>query len=120
MVTMKTLLRRAGLGLATGLLALGLFAGAGGASAAPLPAPHNVAAATSAASYYDPTIVIPRYVASGDPIAITGYGFDAYDAVTISLIGPDDEVVSSGTAYTVVAVDSYGTYIPVGLWITYD
>jgi hypothetical protein len=139
MLTMKSILRRTGLGLATGLLAVGLFAGAGGASAAPLVPAPTAAAATSAASYYDPTIVIPRYVASGNPIPIEGYSFDAYDSVTVSLIDPYGNVVSSGRAYidedgyfggrllvpavepgayTVVAVDSYGSYIPVGIWIT--
>src|SRR4051794_37988626 len=96
----KTLARRAGVGLATGLLAVGLFAGAGGASAAPLPHAPAVAATTSTASYYDPTLVVPRYVASGDPIRIDGYDFDDYDAVTIELVGPYGDILSSGTAYT--------------------
>lgn len=136
----STLLRRAGLGVATGLLALGLFAGPVGASAAPVvPAPAIQSAVTTAA-YYDPTVVIPSYVASGDAIAIAGYGFAAYDAVSVGLVDPYGDVVSSGTAYTdeygsfsgvlytpyvepggytIVVVDGYGTVVPVGFWITY-
>jgi len=76
-----------GVGVATGMLTLGLFVGAGGTSAAPLdapvasPAPVVQAGTTSASSYYNPTIAVPSYVASGDAIAIGGAGFDACDAV---------------------------------------
>jgi len=138
----RTLLRRVGRGVATGLLALGLFAGPIGASAAPLaPAPAPaVQAAVTAAAHHDPTVSVPRYVASGDAISIEGYGFAAYDVVSVGLVDPYGDVVSSGTAYTddygyfggvlytpyvepgaytIVAVDGYGTVVPVGLWITY-
>ena len=138
----SALLRRAGLGLATGLLALGLFAGPLGAAAAPLsPAPAPaIQSAVTAAAYYNPTVTVPRYVASGDAIAIEGYSFAAYDAVSVGLVDGYNDIVSSGTAYTdkhgsfsgslnvphlepgaytIIAVDGYGTVVPVGFWITY-
>lgn len=141
----RTLLRRAGLSVATGLLALGLFVGPGGASAAPLAATvatqaPAVQAAVTTAAYYNPTVTVPRYVASGDAISIEGYGFAAYDAVSIGLVDGYNDIVSTGTAYTdeygyfsgslyvpylepgaytLVAVDGYGNVIPVGFWITY-
>jgi len=139
------LLRRAGLGVATGLLALGLFAGPVGASAAPLAAAVAtrapvVQAAVTAAAYYNPTVTVPRYVASGDAIAVEGTYFAAYDTVSIGLVDGYNDIVSSGTtytneyghfsgaldvpylepgAYTLVAVDGYGNAVPVGFWITY-
>jgi hypothetical protein len=138
----RTLLRRAGLGVATAMLALGLFAGPRGASAAPLaPAPEPaVQAGVTTAAYYNPTVTVPRYVASGDAIAVAGTAFAAYDAVSIALVDGYNDIVSSGTAYTdeygdfsgaldvpylepgaytLIAVDGYGTVIPVGFWITY-
>lgn len=140
-----SLLRRAGLGVATGLLALGLFAGPVRASAAPLvatvtaPAPAVQAAVTTDA-YYNPTITVPRYVASGEAITIEGTDFAAYDTVSIGLVDGYSDIVGSGTAYTdeygsfsgalnvpylepgaytLVAVDGYGNAVPVGFWITY-
>lgn len=141
----SVLLRRAGLGMATGLLALGLFAGPVGASAVPLAATvasgaPMVQAAVTAAAYYNPTVTVPRYVASGAAIAVEGTYFAAYDTVSIGLIDGYNDIVSSGTtytdeyghfsgaldvpylepgAYTLVAVDGYGNAVPVGFWITY-
>lgn len=83
---------------------------------------------------------MPRYVASGDALAIEGYSFAAYDAVSVGLVDGYNDIVSSGTAYTdkhgsfsgslnvpylepgaytIIAVDGYGTVVPVGFWITY-
>ncbi len=138
----SALLRRAGLGMATGLLALGLFAWPLEASAAPLsPAPAPaIQSAVTTATYYNPTVTVPRYVASGDALAIEGYSFAAYDAVSVGLVDGYNDIVSSGTAYTdkhgsfsgslnvpylepgaytIIAVDGYGTVVPVGFWITY-
>lgn len=99
-----------------------------------------IQSAVTTAAYYDPTVVVPRYVASGDAIAVEGYGFAAYDTVHVGLVDGYNEIVSNGTAYTdeygtfsgslnvpylepgaytLVAVDGYGTAIPVGFWITY-
>lgn len=141
-----TLLRKVGLSVATSMLALGLFVGAGGASAAPLdaaitpPAPIVQAATTSAPYYYSPTVEVPRYVASGDAVAVNAYYFDSYDAVDLGVVDGYGNVVSSGSTYTdgygsfsgylnmpylepgtytLVAVDSYGITVTVGFWITY-
>src|SRR3954454_3632070 len=69
----RSMIRRFGLILTMGLLAIGLLAVPLGASAAPAGA-TGVAATTSSAAYYDPTIYVPYSVASGDPIYIEGYG----------------------------------------------
>lgn len=131
----RTLLRRLGLAVATGLLALGLFVGPVGASAAPF-----AAVIATTAAYYNPTVTVPRYVASADAIAVEGSYFAAYDTVSVALVDGYNDIVSSGTAYTdkygsfsgalnvpylepgaytIVMVDGYGDVVPIGFWITY-
>ncbi len=128
------LARRLGLVLTLGLLALGLTILPQGARGA-------AAAGAAQAGYYEPGIVVAASVPSGVPIGVEGYNFLAYDLVTVYVLDSSYNVVFAGDIvtdgwgyfggqirseyfapdyYTIVAVDSLGTFVSVGMWVTYD
>ena len=87
--TGRGLARRLGLVLAMGLLALGLLAAPAGAAAAE---------ARAADHYYDPAIFTSRAVVSGERIVVEGFGFYAYDNISVLVVDQWGAVrVSGGT-----------------------
>jgi len=121
--TGRGLARRLGLLLALGLLALGLLAASAGAAAAEGDTTHH---------YYDPVVYTSGAVFAGEPIAVEGFGFYAYDNIYVQVFDAwgyeranggttaDWDGYFSGTIttytmepgfYTVVVIDTAGAVL---------
>ncbi len=75
-MTGRGMVRRLGLLVMLGLLALGLLAAPAGAAAAEADAAHH---------YYDPVVYTSRAVVSGERIGVEGFNFYAYDTIYVQL-----------------------------------
>lgn len=135
------LVRKLGMLLSLTLLATGLLAFPAGAGATAREVVGQDAQVATAAVTYGPVIYTTAVVPSGAPIEVEGFGFYAYDDITVLVIDRDGYVVFSGDTitnrrgsfggyidssyfapgrYTIQVSDTVGAVLSTRLLVTYD